>query len=428
MNTLFTLSYTAASPIEAHRIVALDAAGGARTVRLASGIADAAIGISAAPGADQGNTVDVLRLGVGTVMCGGDIEAGGLVASGADGLAVAAIGGLGKSIGIAEESGSTGDLISVFVLPQSVSGGGGGGADGDALLNALAGLVSSHNAAANAHPIIGGALEGVIAEVGSVGGDVVAVKAAVADINTRLAALESAPPSGGGGAGPQGPKGDTGATGPEGPQGPKGDTGATGPEGPQGPKGDTGETGPEGPQGPKGDTGETGPEGPQGPEGDTGETGPEGPQGPKGDTGEAGPEGPQGPKGDTGETGPEGPQGPQGPSAMRVLFNEYMYGPYSVDLETDTHSVPGVYTVLFNQNGNAAGAPRGAGKIEFMFDPQNDNFAILSRAGTSNDVNLISITPVEINGRQNLRISYNPPGGGASFVMTVLMTGVSPLL
>jgi hypothetical protein len=299
MNTLFTLAYTASAPIAPERIVALDAVAGGRAVRLASGVADAAIGLSGAIGANKGNTVDVLRLGVGIVECGGDIEAGSLVASGADGLAVAAIGGLGKSIGIAEESGSAGDKIAVFILPQATSGGGGGSVDGDALLNALAGLISAHNAAASAHPIISAALESTIAKLSLVEGEAGAVKTAVGQIEARLAALEALPP-GGGGAGPQGPQG---------PQGPKGDTGETGPQGPQGPKGETGETGPEGPQGPKGDTGETGPEGPQGPKGETGETGPEGPQGPKGDTGATGPQGANGQDGADGQDGQDGAPG-----------------------------------------------------------------------------------------------------------------------
>jgi hypothetical protein len=198
MNTLFTLAYTASAPISPCRIVALDAAAGGRSVRLASGVADAAIGLSGAIGANKGNTVDVLRLGVGIVECGGDIEAGSLVASGADGLAVAAIGGLGKSIGIAEESGSAGDKIAVFILPQATSGGGSGGVDGDALLNALAGLISAHNTAESAHPNISNALEATIAKLGLVEGEVAAVQAAVGQLEGRLQELESAPPSGGG--------------------------------------------------------------------------------------------------------------------------------------------------------------------------------------------------------------------------------------
>jgi len=322
MNPVFTQSYTAAAPIPPYRIVALETTPDfVRWVRLASGINDTLIGLSGALGAPTGQTVDVIRLGVGIVECGGAIEAGGLVASGADGLAIASIAGLGKSIGIADESGVAGDLIPIFILPQPAASSGGGGVDGDALLAALAGLVSAHNAAGTAHQDIRDSINTIMTQTGealtNVGTGLVAVSAAVEALTGRVGALEALPPGSGsqgpeGPMGPQGPKGDTGETGP---QGPKGDTGETGPQGPkgdtgdtgpQGPKGDTGETGP---QGPKGDTGETGP---QGPKGDTGETGP---QGPKGDTGETGP---QGPKGDTGETGPQGPAGADGQDGTGV--------------------------------------------------------------------------------------------------------------
>ena len=89
----------------------------------------------------------------------------------------------------------------------------------------------------------------------------------------------------------QGPAGETGPQGPQGPSGPAGPQGATGPVGPQGPAGETGPEGPKGDAGATGPQGETGPAGPAGetgPQGPQGIQGPPGPQGPKGEPGENG--------------------------------------------------------------------------------------------------------------------------------------------
>ena len=117
----------------------------------------------------------------------------------------------------------------------------------------------------------------------------------VADLETRIAALEGSMVSGVTGAqGPMGPAGADGA---------QGTAGESGPQGPQGPDGLTGANGAQGPQGVAGENGVDGNDGPQGPQGPVGADGAQGVAGENGVDGNDGLQGPQ---------GPDGIQGPQG--------------------------------------------------------------------------------------------------------------------
>lgn len=128
------------------------------------------------------------------------------------------------------------------------------------------------------------------------------LRAQIAGLEARLAAVP---------AGPKGERGDHGAPGAQGERGPEGARGLPGAPGEQGAAGVLGEQGPRGETGPRGEHGPEGARGLQGAPGERGADGVRGEQGPPGEsvTGAAGPRGEAGLRGERGEAGPKGEAG-----------------------------------------------------------------------------------------------------------------------
>jgi hypothetical protein len=128
------------------------------------------------------------------------------------------------------------------------------------------------------------------------------LRAQIAGLEAKLAAVP---------AGPKGERGDPGAPGAQGERGPEGAPGPQGAPGEQGAAGARGEQGARGEAGARGERGPEGAHGSQGAPGEQGAAGARGEQGPPGESirGDAGPRGEAGLRGERGEAGPKGEAG-----------------------------------------------------------------------------------------------------------------------
>jgi hypothetical protein len=118
-----TKNYTAEGAIAKHRIVKVGAAD--YGVLQAAAATDKLIGVTTEVDADQGERVDVVHAGIVDLELGGNVAAGDLITSDADGKGVAAAPGAGANnrvIGIALIAGVAGDLAPVMLAPGSVQG------------------------------------------------------------------------------------------------------------------------------------------------------------------------------------------------------------------------------------------------------------------------------------------------------------------
>lgn len=107
----------AAAAIAKNRIVVFHATA-AHTVQQAAAAADKSIGVSDNLGADAaGDTLDVIVDGIALVTYGGDVAAGDLLTSDAQGRAVVAA-AADRKIGVAMVAGVSGDIGSVRIAPS----------------------------------------------------------------------------------------------------------------------------------------------------------------------------------------------------------------------------------------------------------------------------------------------------------------------
>ena len=120
-NEFFTKGFAAGAAITAQSIVKLGAAD--NTVILCTAAPAQPIGISDALGAAAaGDIVDVIMYGIASLKIAGTITRGGAVMSNGSGLGIAhVVGATTPIVGIALDSGVTGDVISVQLAPTVTS-------------------------------------------------------------------------------------------------------------------------------------------------------------------------------------------------------------------------------------------------------------------------------------------------------------------
>ena len=112
-NPVLTKNYTAESQAMPYRLVSHGASDGG-VVHSSAG--DASVGCVVQDlGAAAGGRVDVVLMGIGEVKLGGTVAAGGPLAAGADGVAVAATAAGTAVVGWSEESGVEGDIVRYFI-------------------------------------------------------------------------------------------------------------------------------------------------------------------------------------------------------------------------------------------------------------------------------------------------------------------------
>lgn len=112
-NDILVKSFQAESAIPGNRIVTLGVA--AASVALASAVSETLIGVSHNLDAADGTQADVVMAGTPMVKAGAAINKGTYVTTDANGQAIAVSAGTDRSIGIALEGASTGDLIPVLL-------------------------------------------------------------------------------------------------------------------------------------------------------------------------------------------------------------------------------------------------------------------------------------------------------------------------
>ena len=116
-------NYSAGGAIEKYRIVKFSADG---TVVQATAATDALIGVSGIPNpAVSGNRVDVVRAGAAMAELGGTVTRGDFLTADSNGKAITAAPAAGvnaRTIGVADVSGVSGDIIWIVVNAGSVQG------------------------------------------------------------------------------------------------------------------------------------------------------------------------------------------------------------------------------------------------------------------------------------------------------------------
>lgn len=123
LNPVLTKNFLAGGTIPAYSLVKFGADD--NTVVVAAAATDAIIGVTTSLPAASGERVDVILCGVAEVILAGTVTRGGLLTSNASGAAVAAAPGAGTNnrvAGIALQSGVTGDVASVLVVPLGTQG------------------------------------------------------------------------------------------------------------------------------------------------------------------------------------------------------------------------------------------------------------------------------------------------------------------
>ena len=122
-NPALIKNYTAEADVSAFRIVKFGSSDG--SVLHATAATDRGIGVvSELPGV-AGDRVDVVRSGIADVEFGGTVTRGAKIVSDATGKAVAASPSAGANvevIGIAEESGVSGDIARILISPSVMQG------------------------------------------------------------------------------------------------------------------------------------------------------------------------------------------------------------------------------------------------------------------------------------------------------------------
>lgn len=117
-------AYSAEAAIGAYRIVKFGAADGGVLVSAAA--ADKHVGVNdRLPAVVAGDRIDVIRSGIAEVEYGGNVAAGDLLSSDANGRAIVAAAAAGANVrvvGVAEVAGVLGDIGSMLVQPGSFQG------------------------------------------------------------------------------------------------------------------------------------------------------------------------------------------------------------------------------------------------------------------------------------------------------------------
>lgn len=122
-NPTQTKNYVAGAAIAKYRLVKFGATDGA--VLQGAAATDLLVGVAESLDAASGARVDVIRAGIAEVEYGGTIVRGNKLVSDANGKAVAAAPAGGANVhvvGVAEVSGASGDIGSVFISPSVMQG------------------------------------------------------------------------------------------------------------------------------------------------------------------------------------------------------------------------------------------------------------------------------------------------------------------
>lgn len=123
LNPVLTKNFLAGGTIPAYSLVKFGADD--NTVVVAAAATDAIIGVTTSLAAASGERVDVIVCGVAEVVLGGAVTRGGFITSNASGAGVAPApaGGTNNRIaGVALQSGVSGDVASVLVVPLGTQG------------------------------------------------------------------------------------------------------------------------------------------------------------------------------------------------------------------------------------------------------------------------------------------------------------------
>jgi hypothetical protein len=110
----FIRSYISTADVLPFKIVKFSDVSASKKIATASAATDPIIGVSDAQGGSSGNTVDVIRGGLGQVTLGGTVAAGDPLTSDASGNAIKLVGAattVKRLVGFAEEPGISGDII-----------------------------------------------------------------------------------------------------------------------------------------------------------------------------------------------------------------------------------------------------------------------------------------------------------------------------
>lgn len=121
-NPTLIKQYKAGGAISANLIVKLSADD---TIVAAAAATDSVLGVLGEIDAESGDHVDVVLAGVAEVVYGGNVTRGALLTSDANGKAVAAAPASGvnnRILGVALESGVSGDIGSVLIAHSSMQG------------------------------------------------------------------------------------------------------------------------------------------------------------------------------------------------------------------------------------------------------------------------------------------------------------------
>ncbi len=95
------------------------------TLSVASGAANSLVGVFQSTTANPGDSVEVMVTGISSVVLGGNVTRGDYITSAANGSGVTAAPAAGANanvIGIALESGVSGDIIAVLLAPGRIQG------------------------------------------------------------------------------------------------------------------------------------------------------------------------------------------------------------------------------------------------------------------------------------------------------------------
>ncbi|MET4206861.1 hypothetical protein [Bradyrhizobium sp. LA2.1] len=116
----FIRSHICTADVAPFKIVKFSDVAASKKVATASAATDPIMGVSDAQGGSNGNTVDVIRRGLGQVTLGGIVAAGDPLTSDASGNAIKLVGAattIKRLVGFAEEPGVAGDVIDFDVQP-----------------------------------------------------------------------------------------------------------------------------------------------------------------------------------------------------------------------------------------------------------------------------------------------------------------------
>lgn len=121
MNPKLIKSFTAIAVVAAYSIVSFSVGG----VAMATGPTIQFAGLSDNLGAQVGQMVDLIQVGLGEVVAGGPLKAGDPVMSDAEGRAVKAAAVTGQTItviGFVQADAAMGDIVPILIAPSLIVG------------------------------------------------------------------------------------------------------------------------------------------------------------------------------------------------------------------------------------------------------------------------------------------------------------------